>query len=170
MREGSLLNGSLDLLRLGFGAGGLGCGELLGCFDGLAVRADDLHAEEMACGVFLEAEHHGLEHVEGLFFVGDEGVLLGVAAEADAFLEVVHGEEMILPETVKNGEHDDALVVAHLGGGEDLLLDVVAGAETLEDGFAEFVPVEGIEVDGVGVWGGGCRGRDRRRSLRFAGG
>ncbi len=99
----------------------LGLFELLGGLDGLAVGADDLHAEEVAGGVFLEAEHHGFEHVEGLFLVGDERVLLGVAAQADAFLEVVHGEEVVFPEAVEDGEHDDALVVAHLRGGEDLL-------------------------------------------------
>ena len=103
--------------------------ELLGGLDGRAVGADDLHAEEMARGVLLEREHHGFEHLEGLFLVGDERVLLGVAAEADAFLEVVHGEEVIFPEAVEDAEHDDALVVAHGGRAEDLLLDVVAGAD-----------------------------------------
>ena len=34
--------------------------------DGLAVGADDLHAEEMARGVLLELHHHLLEHLEGL--------------------------------------------------------------------------------------------------------
>ena len=51
---------------------GLSLGELLGGLDGGAVGADDLHAEEVACGVFLEAHHHGFEHLEGLFFVGDD--------------------------------------------------------------------------------------------------
>ena len=98
----------------------LGCGQLLGGLDGLAVGSDDLHAEEMAGGVFLEAHHHGFEHVEGFLLVGDQGILLGVAAEADALLEVVHGEEVILPEAVEDGEHDDALVVAHGVRAEDL--------------------------------------------------
>ena len=133
--------------RGGCETGGLDAGELLGGLDGSAVGADDLHAEEVAGGVFLEADHHGLEHLEGLFLVGDERVLLGVAAEADAFLEVVHGEEVILPEAVEDGEHDDALVVAHLVGAEDLFLDVVAGAELLEDGLAELVTVERGDVD-----------------------
>ena len=76
---------------------GLCAGELLGGLDGGAVGADDLHAEEVAGGVFLEAEHHSFEHLERLFLVGDERILLRVAAKADAFLEMVHGEEMILP-------------------------------------------------------------------------
>ena len=126
---------------------GLGLGELLGGLDGCAVGADDLHAEEVAGGVLLEAHHHAFEHLEGLFFVGDERILLRVAAEADAFFEVVHGEEVIFPETVEDGEHDDALVVAHGGGAEDLLLDVVAGAELFEDGFAELVAAEFCGID-----------------------
>ena len=135
------------LLSLRAAAVSLGVGKLLGGLDGRAVGADDLHAEEMAGGVFLEAHHHAFEHLEGLALVGDEGVLLRVAAEADAFLEVVHGEEVILPEAVEDGEHDDALVVAHLRGAEDLLLDVVAGAEFFEDGLAELVAVEWGGVD-----------------------
>ncbi len=97
----------------GLGRCGLSDLQLLGGLDGRAVGADDLHAEEVAGGVFLEAQHHGFEHLEGLSLVGDERVLLGVAAEADAFLEVVHGEEVVFPEAVEDGEHDDALVVAH---------------------------------------------------------
>ena len=80
----------------------------------------------MACGVFLEAHHHGSKRLEGLLLVLDERVLLRVAAEADAFLEVVHVEEMFFPEGVEDGEHDDALVVAQLGFAEDFFLDVVA--------------------------------------------
>ena len=104
----------------------LECGELFEGFDGGAIGSEDLHAEEVASGVFLEAHHHLLEHLEGLLLVGDERVLLGVAAEADAFLEVVHVEEVFFPEAVEDGEHDDALVVAELDFAEDLLLDVVA--------------------------------------------
>ena len=105
----------------------------------------------MARGVLLELEHHLLEHLEGLFFVCDQGVLLGVAAQADALLEVVHGEEVVLPEAVEDGEHDDAFVVAHGGSAEDLLLEVVTLADPLEDGFAEFVAAEQGGVDGVGA-------------------
>src|SRR6185437_16492394 len=65
--------------------------QLLGSFDWIAIGTDDLHAEEMAGGVFLEAHHHALEHIEGLLLVGNKRVLLGVAAQPDAFLEVVHG-------------------------------------------------------------------------------
>ena len=90
-------------------------GELLEGVDGGAIGSEDLHAEEMAGSVFLEAHHHGFEHLEGFFLVSDERILLRVAAEADAFLEVIHVEEVLFPEAVEDGEHDDALVVAHAG-------------------------------------------------------
>ena len=80
---------------------------------GLAVGAENLHAEEEADGVFLELEHHGFEHVEGLALVGDQRILLRIAAQADAFFEVVHGEQVIFPQAVDHAEHDHALVIAH---------------------------------------------------------
>ena len=126
----------------------LQAGELLEAFDGRAVGSEDLHAEEVACGVFLEAHHHRFEELEGLLLVLDEGVELAVAAEADAFLEMVHVEEVVFPESVEDGEHDDALVVAELDFAEDLLLGVVALAELVEDGVAELVAVELGGVDG----------------------
>ncbi len=121
--------------------------ELFEALDGGAVWSEDLHTKEVAAGVFLEAHHHGLEHLEGLFFVGDERILLGVAAEADAFLEVVHVEEVFFPEGVEDGEHDDSLVVTELRLSEDLFLDVVAGGDLFEDGVAELVAVELRGVD-----------------------
>ena len=146
-RQGVGLVACEFLLGLDCGGVGLGPGKLIGGFDRCAVGADDLHAEEVAGGVLLEAEHHALEHLEGLALVGDEGVLLGVAAQADAFLEMVHGKEMVLPKAVEDAEHDDAFVVAHLRCAEDLLFDVVTGAEFFEDSFAEFVAIELSCVD-----------------------
>ena len=122
-------------------------GQLLRRLDRRAVGAEDLHAEEVARRVFLEAQHHRLEHFEGLFFVSDERVLLRISAEADALLQVVHGEEVILPQPVEHGEHDDTLVIAHRVLAEDLFLDGVACAELLEDRLAELVPVKRGEVE-----------------------
>ena len=103
----------------------------------------------MTRGVLLELQHHRLEHLEGLLLVRDERVLLRVAAKADSFLEVVHCEQVIFPEPVEDREHDDALVVAHGLWAEDLLLEVVARTELLEDDLAELMPVERVGVDGV---------------------
>ncbi len=98
---------------------------------------------------FLEAHHHGFKETEGFLLVLDEGILLAVAAEADAFFEVIHVEEMLFPEGIEYGEHDDAFVVAELRVAEDLFLDVVALIECVEDGVAELVAVELRGVDGV---------------------
>ena len=138
---GALLRGG------GAGMRELELGELLEALDGRAVGSEDLHAEEVARGVFLEAHHHGFEELEGLLLVLDEGILLAVAAQADAFLEVIHVEEVLFPEGVEDGEHDDALVVAELDFAEDLLLDLVTLVELVEDGVAELVAIELGGVD-----------------------
>ena len=92
----------------------------------LPVGAEDLHAEEEADGVFLELQHHGFEHVEGLALVGHQRILLRIAAQADALLEVVHREQVVLPQAVDDAEHHHALVIAHGCGAEDFLLGLVA--------------------------------------------
>ena len=101
----------------------------------------------MTRGVLLELHHHRFEHREGLFLVRHQRVLLRISAQADALLEVVHRQQMVLPEPIQNAEHDDALVVAHGGSAEDLLLDVIVLADFFEDGFAQLVPGHLAHVD-----------------------
>ncbi len=118
--------------------------------DRLTVGADDLHEEEEADGVFLEAVHHGFEHVEGFALVGDERVLLGVAAEADAFFKVVHREQVVFPQAVEHAQHDHALVVAHGRLADDGFFGGVVFLELLEEGLAQFVAVHLGDVDTFG--------------------
>src|SRR6185437_1842869 len=75
------------------GAGHRRCGRnftprLRSGIDWLAVGPDDLHPEEEPRRVFLELQHHGLEHVEGFLLVGHERILLRITAQPDAFLQV----------------------------------------------------------------------------------
>src|SRR5215469_8050874 len=139
------------LLASGRRRGGWCAGEarrkLVEAFNGRAVGTDDLHAEEVPRRVLLEAEHHSLEHLEGLLLVRDQRVLLSVAAQADALLEVVHLEEMVLPQAVEHAEHHDTLVVAHRLRTEDLFLDLVAVAQLFEDGLSQLVPVQAGDID-----------------------
>src|SRR5438477_7030882 len=101
-----------------------------------------LHEVEIANGIFLEALHHGFEHVEGFALVLHQRIVLGIAAQADAFLEVVHVQQVIFPLLVDNSEHDHALVVAHGIGAEALFFGVVALAQLLKDGIAQLGAVE----------------------------
>src|ERR1700678_3523873 len=87
---------------------------------------DDLHQIEITRRVFLKALQHGLEHFEGFFFVLDQGIVLAIAAQANTFLEVIHAEKVIFPLRVENAEHDDALVMAHPLGADQLFFRVVA--------------------------------------------
>src|SRR5579863_5249681 len=62
----------------------------------------NLHQVEIADGVLLRALHHGFEHVEGLALVLDQRVVLPVAAQTDAFLQVVHVAEVVFPLRVEH--------------------------------------------------------------------
>ena len=57
----------------------------------------DLHQVEIPGSFLLEARHHGLEHVEGFALVLDQRIVLTVAAQADAFLQVVHVPQVVFP-------------------------------------------------------------------------
>ncbi len=59
--------------------------------------SDDLHQEQETDRVLLKASHHGFKHVEGLFLVGDQRILLAVSAKTNALLEVVHAQQMVFP-------------------------------------------------------------------------
>ena len=100
----------------------LQCRELFQRLDRHAVRRKDLHAEQVAQRVFLEALHHRLEHVEGLLLIGHQRVLLRIAAQSDAFLQVIHRQQVVLPQAVEHRQHDHALVVAQRIRPKDLLL------------------------------------------------
>ena len=114
----------------------------------LAVGADDLHQEEEATVSsrkrFIIASNMSKDSP------GDERVLLGVAAEADAFLEVVHREQVVFPQAVEDAEYDHALVVAHGWFADDDFFGGVVFLELLEEGLAELVAVHLRDVDAFG--------------------
>src|SRR5205085_11246652 len=57
----------------------------------------NLHVKEIAHSIFLEALHHLFEHVERFSLVLHQGITLGISAQSDTFLQVVHAEEMVFP-------------------------------------------------------------------------
>ena len=103
---------------------------------------DNLHQVEIAGRVFLEALQHGLEHLKRFFLVLDQRIVLAIAAQADALLEVIHAQEVIFPLRVENAEHDHALVMAHGLGADQLFFRVVALFQLFENRIAEFLPVQ----------------------------
>src|SRR5579885_151084 len=82
-------------------------GELHGCALHL-----DLHAHSLLDDVGLEAPHHLLEDLEAFLLVLLERVELPVAAQPDALLQVLHGQEVLPPERVERLEHDEPLEMA----------------------------------------------------------
>src|ERR1700676_2071152 len=67
----------------------------------------DLHQVEITDRVFLEALHHRFEHVEGFFLILDQGIVLAVAAQADALFQVIHAEEMIFPLLIDHAQRSE---------------------------------------------------------------
>src|SRR5882762_7795175 len=67
--------------------------------------ADDLHLEQALDHRGLDALEHVLEKIERLFLVLGERVALAVAAQSDAFLEVVDREQVIFPLRVEDDQH-----------------------------------------------------------------
>src|SRR5947199_1537057 len=122
----------------------------------VALRVLDRHPRVRACGglgaeldahqllddLDLETTHHRLEHVVAFFLVGLERLDLAVAAEPDALLQVVHAEEVVLPEGVQRLEHDELLQVAHDGRAELLLAPVVGLTDLLDEDVLERLHAE----------------------------
>src|SRR5262245_62387056 len=78
--------------------------------------------EEIPDHLFLDARLHVLEEREALLLVLDERVALAVAAQADAFLEMVEAVEVVLPLLVDDLEHDIALDAPQQLSANDIFL------------------------------------------------
>src|SRR5262249_34386744 len=111
---------------------------------------DDLHQIEIPRGVFLEALHHGFEHIEGLTLVLDERIFLAVTAKTDSLFEVVHIQQVVFPLLVEYAQHDHALVITHGFGTDKLFLCVVTLFQLFEDGVAEFLAVQSFWLNSFG--------------------
>src|SRR4051812_20499154 len=74
---------------------------------------DDLRFPEVLHHAILDRLHHLLEDLERLLLVLDERIALAVAAQADAFLEVIDIQKVILPELIDDLQEDVLLVQAH---------------------------------------------------------
>src|SRR5512143_214836 len=118
--------------------------------DGRRLVDDRLDQEEVAHAVLLDPVEHGLEHLEALFLVLDERVLLAVAPQADALLEMVHLEQVVLPLRVDDLQQDHPLELAHERS-ELPLLGLVRGVEPLDQGRPQLVVDDRVPVDPEGV-------------------
>src|SRR5690242_7704002 len=85
----------------------------------------DLEVEQVPDGLFLDAVHHGAEHVVALALVLDQRVALAVTAQADALAQVVHLVQVLAPLAVEHGQHYAPLDLAHDLGAEFLLASLV---------------------------------------------
>jgi len=108
-----------------------------------------LKKKQVADGLVLDAIHHVLEHLERFFLVLDQRIFLPIAAQTDAFLEVVHRQQVIFPLVVDDVEHDDALGVAHVLGTDQVLFFLVTRDEQIVDVRFDLLPRHALQRVGV---------------------
>ena len=92
-----------------------------------------LDAHQLLDDVGLHAADQLLEQVVAFLLVLLQRVLLAVAAQPDALLQVVHAEEVVAPQVVERLQPDDALEVAHHRRREGCLALRVRLAHALDD-------------------------------------
>src|SRR4051812_36104677 len=109
---------ALNLLRLGLSRHStmthhdLPLGRASWLLDTLRIfLASDLHGKEFLDNVFLHPLRELFEHHKRLFLVLLQWILLSVPTQANAFLKVIHCQQMILPQGVDSLEQDHFLQV-----------------------------------------------------------
>ena len=85
------------------------------------------------------ARLHVLEERVALLLVLDERIALPVAAQPDAFLQVIERVEVILPLVIDDLQHDVALDATQQLAADHAVLFLVAGFGERPDGVADFV-------------------------------
>src|SRR3990172_3200632 len=138
-----------------------GRGRLPGDLLGLLLPLD-LHVVEPLERLRLDPEDEVGKHVESFPLVFLQRVLLRVATEADPLLQVIHREEVVLPQPVDRRKEEHPLEVTHRILAVLLLLLPVGGTGPLLDpggellpgqplhlAFREFLPESELGVDGV---------------------
>ena len=87
------------------------------------------HQEEEPHGFGIDAIHHLFEECERFLLELDQRIFLSVAAQADAFLQVVEREEVVFPLGVHDVEQDVALEPAQRLRAEETLLSLRSARE-----------------------------------------
>ena len=85
--------------------------------------------------------------MERLLLVFDERILLPVASQSDALLEVVHRKQVVFPLLVQQLQHDHALGVAHAFDADLLTLGFVALADLLGELVRQPLPIQPVQVE-----------------------
>ena len=101
----------------------------------------DLNVEEHADGLILDSVDHLLEHFVAFALIGDERVLLPVAAKADALLQVIHIEEVVFPERIDGLEENIVFEVPHERFAEFFFPCFIAFPHQVQEVLAKLLPV-----------------------------
>src|SRR5579875_869903 len=100
--------------------------------------------EEIAQRLILDAIHQRLKHIERLALVFHQRIALPVASQPDAFLQVIHRQQMVFPLRIHHLKHNHALVHAHALRAPHLFPLFIALMDTLPKLLS--VRVEGFRI------------------------
>ena len=78
--------------------------------------------EKKAQDLLVDAVQQRFVHLVAFFFIFDQRVFLGIAAQADAFFQMVDVEQMVLPLGIDDLQHDHPFQFAHLRGADQRFL------------------------------------------------
>ena len=106
-----------------------------------------MHQVEIPHRLFLEALHHGFEHVERLALVFHQRIVLPVTPKTDALLQVIHAKEMVFPLRIQHAEHDHALVITHCIGADKFFFSVVTFFELVENRITQLLAIKSLGLE-----------------------
>src|SRR6266508_2156108 len=144
--------GAVGVVDVAGAARGHGRGGATGAgFRHLAFRLahHGLEAEEVLYELILDAFLHQREELEGFLLIFDERVALAIAAQADAFLQVIERQQMVLPLLVHDLQHHELLVEPHGLRAAQLFLCLVPAGQLREQVFPDLLPGLAAEGDGL---------------------
>jgi len=89
--------------------------------------------------IVLDSRQEALEHVMSLSLVGDEGVALGYGVQPYALAHMLHGGQVLHPETIYDAEHEQSLQNPHVIGADLFLFVLIEGLGIVDELVFDFL-------------------------------
>src|SRR5882724_4076160 len=106
--------------------------------DPCSIFRNNLKIEQGSNRAGVDTIEHLLKHVEALLLVFNQRILLAVANQTDALFKMIERQEVVLPLSIDDVEHDDALIGAHRFRSDLLFLFRIFNLELFPDRISDF--------------------------------
>src|SRR6266404_1532693 len=112
-----------------------------------------LHIVEITNGFVIDARHHVFKQDERFFLEFNERIFLPVAAQADAFLQVIERQQVVFPLAIHNIQNDAAFEPAHQVRRKLLFFVFVFLGDGFSDGIGKLIVIQrgGIRIGRFGI-------------------